>query len=86
MTEEQFDEFKKDINEKGIDDIQCIAVIRNGVTNLDVIKGLFNNDENNIEDFLTINPEWANSYFKWITTLPRLFDLEEERRKIYYGR
>lgn len=86
MTEEQFDEFKKDINEKGIDDVLCIAVIRNGVTNLDVIKELFNNDEINIEDVLTIKPEWANSYFKWITTMPALFDPQEERRKIYYGR
>ena len=86
MTEEQFDEFKKDINKNGIDDIQCIVVIRNGVTNLDIIKELFNNDENNIEDVLTVEPKWANSYFKWITTMPRLFDPEEERRKIYYGR
>ncbi len=86
MTEEQFDEFKKDINEKGIDDVLCIAVIRNGVTNLDVIKELFNNSEINIEDVLTIEPEWANSYFKWITAPPTFFDQEEERRKIYYGR
>jgi hypothetical protein len=70
MTEEQFDEFKKDINEKGIDDVLCIAVIRNGVTNLDVIKELFIDDEINIEDVLTVNAEWANSYFKWITAPP----------------
>lgn len=81
MTEEQFDEFKKDINEKGIDDVQCIAVIRNGVTNLDVIKELFNNDEINIEDVLTIKPEWANSYFKWIASTQSLYDPEEIRRK-----
>lgn len=73
MTEEQFEEFKKDIDEKGIDDVLCIAVIRNGTTNLDVIKELFNNGEINIEDVLTINPEWALSYFKWITASP-LYD------------
>lgn len=86
MTEEQFDEFKKDINENGIDDVLCIAVIRNGVTNLDVIKELFNNDEINMKDVLTIKPEWANSYFKWIAATQPLYDQEEIRRKMYYGR
>ena len=85
MTEEQFEEFKKDINENGIDDIQCIAVIKYGTTNLDVIKELFNNGEINIEDVLTINPEWALSFFKCIET-PPLYDPEEIRRKMYYGR
>ena len=85
MTEEQFEAFKKDINENGIDNIQCIAVIKYGTTNLDIIKELFNNGETNIEDVLTINPEWALSFFQWIEPTP-LFDPREERRKIYYGR
>ena len=85
MTEEQFEVFKKDINENGIDDIQCIAVIKYGTTNLDVIKELFNNGEINIEDVLTIDPEWALSFFQWIEST-QLFDPQEERRKIYYGR
>ena len=85
MTEEQFDEFKKDINENGIDDIQCIAVIKYGTTNLDVIKELFNNGENSIEDVMTIKPEWALSFFQWIEPTP-FFDPQEERRKIHYGR
>ena len=85
MTKEQFEVFKKDINENGIDDIQCIAVIKYGTTNLDVIEELFNNGEINIEDVLTIKPEWALSFFKWIEPTS-FFDPQEERRKIYYGR
>ena len=49
MTSEQLREVNKDLSDIGLENIQNIALIKNGATNGDVIKGLYSDTE--VDDF-----------------------------------
>ena len=50
MTKEQLREFEKDLIKTGLENIQNIVLIKNGATNSDVIKEIFNITEEHFYD------------------------------------
>ena len=50
MTKEQLREFEKDLVKTGLENVQNIVLIKNGATNSDVIKGIFDIIEEHFYD------------------------------------